>query len=85
MTRSYTNQAKATNVQTPVNWTDLQEHKYCKQLDWGRNGRPNKAQKCDDCLAVKAQQEKLVQSDTSARRQEKMAWGYGFGGEGYDD
>lgn len=77
MGRSYNKLHKATNVQAPKQWTQVTEHKYCKQRDWGREGRPNKAQKCDECLAVKAQQEKLAQSDTSARRQEKMSWGWG--------
>ncbi|KAM7219329.1 hypothetical protein V8F06_005228 [Rhypophila decipiens] len=77
MGRSYNKAHKATNVQAPKQWTDVTEHKYCKQVDLGREGKPNKAQKCDQCLAIKAQQEKLTQMDTSARRQEKMGWGYG--------
>jgi len=76
MGRSYNKLRKGTNPETPPNWTDQQYHKYCREPCLGREGRPNKAQKCDKCLRVKAQMEKLVQNDTSARRQEKLTWGF---------
>ncbi|KAK0656229.1 hypothetical protein B0T16DRAFT_343048 [Cercophora newfieldiana] len=79
MGHSYNKLAKATNTDPPKQWTDIQTHKYCGQVDYGRIGKPNKAQKCDACMLVKAASEKAIQRDTSARRQEKMAWGYGEG------
>jgi len=81
MGHSYNKAAKATNIETPKQWTDLQPHKYCKRTDWGRSGRPNKAQKCDACQAVKASMAKASRMDTAARRQEKISWEAG----GFDD
>lgn len=77
MGRSYNKQAKATNTTAPKQWRDVQPHKYCGKVDYGKTGKPNKAQKCDDCMLVKAQSEKAIQRDTSERRQEKMSWGFG--------
>ncbi|KAK0730103.1 hypothetical protein B0H67DRAFT_560760 [Lasiosphaeris hirsuta] len=83
MGHSYNKQAKATNTEPPEQWIDLKPHKYCKQVERGRAGKPNKAQKCDACMAVKAASDKAVQRDTAARRQEKLGWGFGdFGGDG---
>jgi len=79
MGHSYNKLAKATNAEPPVQWTDVQTHKYCGRTDRGRKGKPNKAQKCDACMAVKAHLEKATQRDTAARRQEKMSWGFGEG------
>lgn len=77
MGHSYDKKHKATNTEPPVQWTDLTPHKYCGAVDYGRIGKPNKAQKCDACMEIKAASDKAVQRDTAARRQEKLAWGYG--------
>ncbi|KAK0628307.1 hypothetical protein B0T17DRAFT_486186 [Bombardia bombarda] len=84
MGHSYNKLPKATNIDPPRQWTDVTEHKYCKQTDLGRTGRPNKAQKCDACLAIKAASEKATQRDTDARRQEKISWGFGDFSSGDD-
>ncbi|KAK3336351.1 hypothetical protein B0T19DRAFT_409229 [Cercophora scortea] len=77
MGHSYNKAHKATNVEAPWQWTDMTPHKYCKRIDRGRVGRPNKAQKCDDCLALKAASDKAAQRDSATRRQEKISWGLG--------
>ena len=43
----------------PKEWIDQVPHKYCKALDLGRVGKPNKAHRCEACLAIKARQSKL--------------------------
>ncbi|KAK1758301.1 hypothetical protein QBC47DRAFT_399210 [Echria macrotheca] len=86
MTHSYDKRPRATNVQAPANWTAVRPHKYCGKIDLaGRPGKANKAQKCDECMAIKAAEAKAVQRDTNARRQEKMDWGGGGYGEGEAD
>ncbi|KAK4185731.1 hypothetical protein QBC35DRAFT_388843 [Podospora australis] len=58
----------------PMQWTDEILHKYCGKVDRGREGKSNKAQKCDECILIKASREKAQQKDTSSRRNEKMGW-----------
>lgn len=78
MGHSYNKLPKATNTEAPPQWVNLRPHKYCGQIDRaGRVGKPNKAQKCDACMAVKAASDKAIQRDTAARRQEKMGWDFG--------
>ncbi|KAL0475003.1 hypothetical protein QR685DRAFT_30528 [Neurospora intermedia] len=74
MGRSYDKAARATNIEPPLQWTDQTTHKYCGKPDRGHLGKPNKAQKCDDCQAVKAHRAKEFQKDTDIRRQEKLDW-----------
>ncbi|CCC08001.1 hypothetical protein SMACR_01565 [Sordaria macrospora] len=74
MGHSYNKAAKATNIESPVQWTDQTKHKYCGKIDSGRIGKPNKAQKCDACLQIKAHRAKESQRDTDNRRQDKIAW-----------
>ncbi|KAK3388104.1 hypothetical protein B0T20DRAFT_109287 [Sordaria brevicollis] len=78
MGHSYDKAAKATNIEPPPQWQDQTTHKYCGKTDRGRIGKPNKAQKCDDCLAVKAHRAKEAQRDTDIRRQEKMEWAMSY-------
>jgi hypothetical protein len=83
MGHSYNKLQKATNADAPPQWTVMRPHKYCGRMDRGSPGRgggkPNKAQKCDACMAVKAAADKAIQRDTAARRQEKMGWDLGEG------
>ena len=57
----------------PKEWTDQVPHKYCGALDMGRIGKPNKAHRCEACLAIKARQSKLRDgpNDIKAGRDEK--------------
>lgn len=48
MARSIDRAARASNIQTPAEWTEQLPHKWCGRLDAGRKGKPNKTQKCDD-------------------------------------
>ncbi|KAK0733775.1 hypothetical protein B0T26DRAFT_634081 [Lasiosphaeria miniovina] len=75
MGHSFNRAHTATNIEPPPQWQDITTHKYCKRVDLGRLGKPNKAQKCDECLAVKAASSKANQRDAAARRQEKLSWG----------
>lgn len=74
MGRSYDRAHRATNTEPPVQWTEDYPHKYCSKIEKGSKGKPNKAQKCDDCIAIKAARDKAQQRDTSGRRNEKMGW-----------
>lgn len=58
-------------------------HKYCNALDLGRVGKPNKAHRCEDCLAIKARLSKYRDGpkDIKLGRQKKMALLTGPGGE----
>ncbi|KAK4135824.1 hypothetical protein BT67DRAFT_377020 [Trichocladium antarcticum] len=74
MGHSYDKAKRATNTEAPIQWTEELPHKYCGKIDRGRSGKANKAQKCDNCILVKAARVKAAQRDTADRRQEKMGW-----------
>ncbi|KAK4117072.1 hypothetical protein N656DRAFT_773083 [Canariomyces notabilis] len=77
MARSYDRGARATNIFTPREWNEQLPHKWCGKIDAGRKGKPNKAQKCDDCLQVKRLKAKAVQKNASHAKRDRMAllWG----------
>ena len=64
---------RLTDAAQPQEWTDQVQHKYCGALDKGRIGKPNKAHRCEACLAIKAQQSKIRNgpNDIKAGREEK--------------
>ncbi|KAL1840119.1 hypothetical protein VTJ49DRAFT_775 [Mycothermus thermophilus] len=66
----------STTSRTPIQWTDQVAHKYCGKIDLGRIGRPNKAHRCDACLAIKHRESRYRDGpkNIKAGRLEKMAW-----------
>ncbi|KAL2117707.1 hypothetical protein VTJ04DRAFT_7367 [Mycothermus thermophilus] len=75
MGRSYPKNPSTTS-RTPIQWTDQVPHKYCGKIDFGRVGRPNKAHRCDACLAIKYKESRFRDGpkNIKAGRMEKMAW-----------
>ncbi|KAK4103376.1 hypothetical protein N658DRAFT_494705 [Parathielavia hyrcaniae] len=83
MGRSYVKNPSTTAAAKPVQWTDEVLHKYCGALDMGKDGKPNKAHRCEACLAVKARQSKW-QGGAKGKRsgtQQKVGWHAGEFGD----
>ncbi|KAK4199815.1 hypothetical protein QBC40DRAFT_254698 [Triangularia verruculosa] len=73
MGKSYDNKPKVA-AQKPHNWDDQITHKYCGAVDVGRTGKSNKAQRCEQCVMIKASLAKQEHRETNSRRNEKMGW-----------
>ncbi len=66
---------RLTPAAQPKEWTDQVKHKYCGTIDNGRIGKPNKAHRCEACLAIKGQQSKYRNGpkDIKACRDDKSS------------
>ncbi|KXX78563.1 hypothetical protein MMYC01_204528 [Madurella mycetomatis] len=85
MARSIDRAARASNIHTPVEWKEQLPHKWCGKMDAGRKGKPNKTQKCDDCLQVKRVRLKMEQKQAGYAKKDRMALLRGGSPEGEED
>lgn len=60
------------------------QHKYCRAVDIGREGKANKVHRCQACLAIKGRKCKWSGGEKGIKEgvQKKMNWHQGTGVKG---